>query len=47
MKGKIAVGLGAGIGSEIIDEGVKVLETVSKIFSHEFELNYVDIGGRR
>jgi len=45
MKGKIAVGSGDGIGPEIIVEGVKILEAVSKKYNHEFELTYVDIGG--
>lgn len=45
MKGKIAVGPGDGIGPEIIAEGVKILKVVSKKYSHEFTLNYVDYGG--
>lgn len=45
MKGKIAVGPGDGIGPEIIAEGVKILEAVSKKYGHDFELTYVDIGG--
>ncbi len=45
MKGKIAVGPGDGIGPEIIDEGVKVLQAVAGKYGHDFELTYVDIGG--
>ena len=45
MKGKIAVAPGDHIGPEIVAEGIKVLKAVSKKFGHEFELNYVDIGG--
>ena len=45
MKGKIAVGPGDGIGPEIIAEGVKVIEAVSRKCGHEFQLDYIDIGG--
>ncbi len=45
MKGKIAVGLGDGIGPEVVAEGIKILEAVAKKYDHEFKLNYVDIGG--
>jgi len=45
MKGKIAVGPGDGIGPEIVTEGVKVLQAVSRKYGHEFALEYFDTGG--
>lgn len=45
MKGKIAVAPSDGIGPEIVAEGVKILNTVSKKYGHDFKLTYVDIGG--
>ena len=45
MKGKIAVGPGDGIGPEIVMEGVKVLQAVSRKYGHEFALEYFDTGG--
>ncbi|MFH0768174.1 MAG: 3-isopropylmalate dehydrogenase [Chloroflexota bacterium] len=45
MKFDLAVLPGDGIGTEVIAEGVKVLEAVGKKFSHQFELHYGLIGG--
>ncbi len=45
MKSVICVLPGDGIGPEIIDVAVDVLATIGKVYSHEFELNYADIGG--
>lgn len=45
MKFKLAVLPGDGVGPEIMDEGVKVLEAVGKKFGHSFELSYGLIGG--
>lgn len=45
MKKNIAVLPGDGIGPEIIAEAVKVLDKIADKYGHEFEYNYVDIGG--
>ncbi len=45
MKYKIAVLPGDGIGPEIMDEAIKVLDTVTKKQSIEFEYTEADIGG--
>jgi 3-isopropylmalate dehydrogenase len=45
LKFKLAVLPGDGVGPEIMDEGVKVLEAVGKKFGHSFELSYGLIGG--
>ena len=45
MKFDIAVLPGDGVGPEVAAEGVKVLEAVSRRFSHSFELDYGLIGG--
>jgi 3-isopropylmalate dehydrogenase len=45
LKFKLAVLPGDGVGPEILDEGVKVLEAVGKKFGHSFELSYGLIGG--
>ncbi|MCR4394588.1 MAG: 3-isopropylmalate dehydrogenase [Dehalococcoidales bacterium] len=45
MKFKIAVLPGDGIGPEVLDEGIKVLEAVGKRFGHSFELTRGLIGG--
>jgi len=42
---KIAVLQGDGIGSEIMDEAVKVLDAVQKKFSFELVYEYADVGG--
>ena len=45
MKKNIAVLKGDGIGPEIVDQAILVLDTVGKKFGHEFTYSYVDIGG--
>ncbi len=42
---KIAILQGDGIGSEIMDEAVKVLDAVQKKFSFELVYEYADVGG--
>ncbi|MBR84630.1 MAG: 3-isopropylmalate dehydrogenase [Euryarchaeota archaeon] len=41
----IAVLGGDGIGPEVTDQGVRVLEAVGRAFGHTFNLSYGDIGG--
>jgi 3-isopropylmalate dehydrogenase len=45
LKFKLAVLPGDGVGPEVLDEGVKVLEVVGKKFGHSFELTHGLIGG--
>lgn len=45
MKFDIAVLPGDGIGPEVVNEGIKVLQAVGKRFGHEFNLTYGLIGG--
>ena len=45
MEFNIAVLPGDGIGSEVVSEGVKVLETVGRTYGHRFNLSYDDLGG--
>ena len=45
MKKCIAVLAGDGIGPEIMKEGLKVLDTVAKIFGHTFEYKEALVGG--
>ena len=45
MKFNVAILPGDGIGPEVVDEGIKVLQTVGKRFGHEFNLPYGLIGG--
>ena len=40
MKKNIAVLPGDGIGPEIIQEAVKVLDAVAKAYDHEFDYTY-------
>jgi 3-isopropylmalate dehydrogenase len=42
---KIAVLPGDGIGPEVIDEAIKVLDKVSGIFGLEFSYTFADVGG--
>ena len=42
---KIAILQGDGVGSEIMDEAVKVLDAVQKKFSFELVYEYADVGG--
>lgn len=45
MNKNITVIKGDGIGSEIIDEAIKVLDKVAKCYNHHFEYQFVDVGG--
>ena len=45
MKKNIAVLKGDGIGPEIVDQAILVLDAVGKKFGHEFSYSQVDIGG--
>jgi 3-isopropylmalate dehydrogenase len=45
LKYKLAVLPGDGIGPDVLDEGVKVLEVAGKKFGHSFELTHGLIGG--
>lgn len=45
MKFKLAVLPGDGIGPDVLDEGVKVLEVIGKKYGHSFELTKGLIGG--
>ncbi len=45
MKSVVCVMPGDGIGPEIIAVAVDVLKAIGAKYSHEFELNYADIGG--
>jgi 3-isopropylmalate dehydrogenase len=46
-KYKIAVLPGDGTGPEVVDEGLKVLEAVSKVENIDYELVHHDLGGDR
>lgn len=46
MRAKLAILPGDGIGPEVTEEAVKVLEAVAKRFGHTFEFLFADIGGR-
>lgn len=45
MKYNISVMPGDGVGPEVVAEGIKVLESVGRKFSHQFNLEYEAIGG--
>lgn len=45
MNKKITVLKGDGIGPEIVDEALKVLDKIGEKYGHTFEKEYVDIGG--
>lgn len=45
MNFKIAVIKGDGVGPEIIDEGIKVLNKIGEVHNHNFEYKYVLGGG--
>ena len=44
MKKKIAVLPGDGIGPEVIEQGIKVLDAIADRFGHYFEYCYADMG---
>ena len=44
MKKKIAVIFGDGIGPEVTQQSINILDAVAKIFSHEFEYTYCLMG---
>ncbi len=45
MRFDLAVLPGDGIGPEVIAEGIKVLQAISKRFGHQFDLHYGVVGG--
>ena len=45
MDFKIAVIKGDGVGPEIIDEGIKVLNKIGEKYSHKFQIKEVLAGG--
>ncbi|CAM3252136.1 3-isopropylmalate dehydrogenase [Filibacter tadaridae] len=45
MEKRVAVLPGDGIGPEVIESAVKVLEVIGRRFEHTFEMNYGAIGG--
>ncbi|WP_353483506.1 3-isopropylmalate dehydrogenase [Haliscomenobacter sp.] len=44
MEKKIAILPGDGVGPEVVEQGVKVLEAIADRFHHQFTLHYLDIG---
>ena len=44
MKKKITVLAGDGIGPEVVEQGLKVIEAINKQFDHEFTLSHYDFG---
>ena len=45
MNFKIALLSGDGIGPEVTEESLKILDAVSKKYGHKFEFDYQDVGG--
>lgn len=45
MQKNIAVIRGDGIGPEIVDEAIKILDKISLLYGHSFEYTDVDMGG--
>jgi 3-isopropylmalate dehydrogenase len=45
MKKRIAILPGDGIGPEVCDAATKVLAEISRLYNHEFEFMYGDLGG--
>ena len=45
MNKRITVIKGDGIGPEIIDEAIKVLDAAADKYYHHFTYNYIDAGG--
>lgn len=46
MTNNIAVLLGDGVGVEIVESAIKVLDKISKVYNINFKYNYAPIGGR-
>ena len=46
MKKNVAVIRGDGIGPEIVNQALKVLDKVGEIFGHTFNYTDVDMGGK-
>ena len=44
MKKKIAVLPGDGIGPEVIEQAIKVLEAVAERYGHQFDYQNADVG---
>ncbi|MEL7118468.1 MAG: 3-isopropylmalate dehydrogenase [Bacteroidota bacterium] len=44
MKKKIAVLPGDGVGPEVIEQAIKVLEAISERYGHQFDYQYADVG---
>lgn len=44
MKKNIAVLPGDGIGPEVIEQAIKVLNAITKRFNHDFQYTYADVG---
>ena len=44
MDKKIAVLPGDGVGPEVVEQGVKVLEAIADRFQHKFTFHYLDVG---
>ena len=45
MQKNIAVLPGDGIGQEVMQEAIKVLDQIAVKFGHEFKYTYADVGG--
>lgn len=45
MKKKITVLPGDGIGPEVVQSAIKVLDTIAEQYNHEFEYTYAKLGG--
>ena len=45
MNKQIAVIRGDGIGPEIVEQAIRVLEKISDTFGHKFSFSDVDMGG--
>ncbi len=45
MRLKITLLPGDGIGPEVVDEGVRVLESVAKVFGHQLDVTRKNVGG--
>jgi len=45
MEFNIAVAKGDGIGPEVVDSGIEILNTIGKLFNHNFNYKEVAVGG--